>query len=265
MGSCVLYVLQRITSCQACSRPTKQPAPCPPQLLLDPASPIPPTQTDLSVVPSSTAPIQPESPQVHPIALPFDDALIASINPLQDDNWLVWKTRVSIVLARRGLLHLVTGAEPQPTTDASEEDATPSSWHVRDLVAQELLVCTMSDRQLVHVFGCRTAAAMWHALVTVHAPETWYPPARLALERRLYTTTCADEDVDVPRHLTEMITSPLKPQDRATPLFRCQTKLKNIHIYVELELNGSFINMFCLVIHPLLKCGFIVKVYNPLV
>ncbi|KDR73973.1 hypothetical protein GALMADRAFT_69683, partial [Galerina marginata CBS 339.88] len=84
------------------------------------------------------------------------------IELLKEDNWLPWKRRVTGVLRERRLLKyaLVTARE----TEISE-------WEDNDARAQTQIELTLSDPQMIHIAGAKTAAEMWTQLKTVKEPR----------------------------------------------------------------------------------------------
>ncbi|KAF7333956.1 hypothetical protein MSAN_02397600 [Mycena sanguinolenta] len=128
------------------------------------------------------------------------------IEQLNEANWVPWKRRVTAILRERGLLKIVEGtmqkpvaADPdKPTKDERKER---ECWEELDGKAQTQIELTLSDSQMVHIAGAKTAAEMWSQLKQVK--ERGGKLGILSLRRRLYRTI-ADDTTDITVHVTEL-------------------------------------------------------------
>ncbi|KAF7377310.1 hypothetical protein MSAN_00151500 [Mycena sanguinolenta] len=128
------------------------------------------------------------------------------IEQLNEANWVPWKRRVTAILRERGLLKIAEGtmqrpvaADPgKPTKDERKER---ERWEELDGKAQTQIELTLSDSQMVHIVGAKTAAEMWSQLKQVK--ERGGKLGILSLRRCLYRTI-ADDATDIATHVTEL-------------------------------------------------------------
>lgn len=111
------------------------------------------------------------------------------IKLLRDDNWLLWKHRVTGVLHDRRLLKYVDGTEQRPVpADPSkptvDEKKALVKWDNEDVRAQTQIELTLSDPQMIHIVGAKTTAVMWRQLRTVK--EARGQMGIISARRRLY-------------------------------------------------------------------------------
>lgn len=118
------------------------------------------------------------------------------IGMLHDGNWLAWKMRIAAVLKRNGAYEIVTGLAAQP-----QDPVAAAEWKMKDAIAQELVVTTIKDEQVLHIIECETSAQMWEALRIIHEPRGQY---YIFLTKRALYTAQASEDTDIPSHLNYM-------------------------------------------------------------
>ena len=119
-----------------------------------------------------------------------------TIVQLKDNNWLAWKTRIATVLKRNKAYEIVVGSVPRP-----QAPVAAAVWEAKDAFAQELIVTTIKDEQVVYIVGCDSAAQMWEALRTIHEPRDQF--SIVSMKRALYTTQ-AKEGSDVTAHTNKM-------------------------------------------------------------
>ncbi|GBE89144.1 hypothetical protein SCP_1501500 [Sparassis crispa] len=125
---------------------------------------------------------------------------------LKEDNWLPWKCRVEAILNDKGLQEYVTGKtpKPQPSNDLANRaarEAEISTWGEKDLKAQNVIVLSLGDSQMVHIAGAKTARAMWEQLRTVKEQRGQH--GILALCRRFYRMQAKEED-NISSHITQL-------------------------------------------------------------
>lgn len=128
------------------------------------------------------------------------------IELLQEHNWAPWKRRVTAILRERALLKYAEGTEPRPVPAdknavTAEEAEKIQKWEEGDGRAQTQIELTLSDTQMIHIAGAKTAAEMWKQLKLVK--EARGKLGILSHRRRLYRTV-ADESTDIVEHTTEM-------------------------------------------------------------
>ncbi|GBE87159.1 hypothetical protein SCP_1004060 [Sparassis crispa] len=125
---------------------------------------------------------------------------------LKEDNWLPWKRRVEAILNDKGLQEYVTGKtlKPQPSNDPANRaarEAEISAWGEKDLKAQNVIVLSLGDSQMVHIAGAKTAWAMWEQLRTVKEQRGQH--GILALCWRFYRMQAKEED-NISSHITQL-------------------------------------------------------------
>jgi hypothetical protein len=119
--------------------------------------------------------------------------------PLGDNNWTAWKTRMVSVLEVCRVRDYVQGTVPSPDAEMSEEDS--AAWKFNDSFARTLILNNISDTQVVHVQSATTAKEMWDNLASVHEPKAHY--LAFLIQRNLFRA-CADEDDDIADHLKKL-------------------------------------------------------------
>ena len=126
------------------------------------------------------------------------------IELLREDNWLPWKRRVTAILRERNLLKYVDGTAKKPKSSSpttTEEINELTKWETGDQSAQTQIELTLSDAQMIHIAGAKTAAEMWEQLKLVK--EARGQLGVLSQRRRLYRTV-AQENTDIAAHITEL-------------------------------------------------------------
>src|ERR1700733_3534973 len=96
------------------------------------------------------------------------------IQELNATNWLAWKRRTMAVLRERELLGYVDGTitkadSTPPLTD--EEKEALATWMKKDGLAQNQIILTIAEEEMVHITQANTAKEMWDALKMVHEPR----------------------------------------------------------------------------------------------
>jgi hypothetical protein len=128
------------------------------------------------------------------------------IEQLNEINWVPWKRRVTAIFRERALLKIVEGTTPKPVAADPEKPTTDERkkmerWAELDGKAQTQIELTLSDSQMVHIAGAKTAAEMWSQLKQVK--ERGGKLGILSHRRRLYRTI-ADDATDIAVHVTEL-------------------------------------------------------------
>ncbi|KAF7372307.1 hypothetical protein MVEN_00090900 [Mycena venus] len=128
------------------------------------------------------------------------------IEQLNEMNWVPRKRHVTAIFRERTLLKIVEGTTPKPVaTDldnpTADEKKQRERWEELDGKAQIQIELTLSNSQMVHIAGAKTAAEMWTQLKQVK--ERGGKLGILLLCRRLYRTI-ADDATDIAEHVTEL-------------------------------------------------------------
>ena len=120
------------------------------------------------------------------------------IEPLKADNWMPWKRRMLAVLRDQGLSKHLTEDEPGADIAKPDEVKALQRWKEGDLRTQARIELAVSDAEIVHVMGAKTAKEMWSQLSLVK--ETRGKLGILATRRSLYRAM-ADEGFDMADHV----------------------------------------------------------------
>ncbi|KAF7341435.1 hypothetical protein MVEN_01880600 [Mycena venus] len=94
------------------------------------------------------------------------------IEQLNETNWVPWKRRVTAIFRERALLKIIEGTTLKPVTadpdkPTADEKKQIERWEELDGKAQTQIELTLSDSQMVHIAGAKTAAEMWTQLKQV--------------------------------------------------------------------------------------------------
>jgi hypothetical protein len=126
------------------------------------------------------------------------------IELLREDNWLLWKRHITGILHDRNLLKFVDGTAKKPAVSDPMKDgkeAKVTAWEEGDLWAQTQLELALSDVQMVHIAGAKSAEEMWKQLTLVK--EVQGRLGMLLYWCSLYCTV-ADESTDIVVHMTTL-------------------------------------------------------------
>lgn len=86
--------------------------------------------------------------------------------PLKANNWLPWKTRIEAIVADKKLTKFLIGKETRPnavvpTEPDEEEEKAIDTWQEQDAKVRSIIVLNISDSEMVHITGAKTASEMW--------------------------------------------------------------------------------------------------------
>src|SRR6202453_3692744 len=115
-------------------------------------------------------------------------------DPLNENNWTIWRERMKLALRICGLEGYIYG-----TTKRPENLVQAKAWDYNDTRAQFIIINNVTYSQMVHIGQCTNAMNMWANLEAVH--ETKSHQTAIAVIRNLFRTT-ADEDTNINKHLT---------------------------------------------------------------
>ena len=124
------------------------------------------------------------------------------IEPLKAHNWMPWKRQMLAVLRDQGLDKYLEDDAPivSDSTKADEVKAL-QKWKEGDRKTQARIELAISDSEMVHVMGAKTAKEMWKQLSTVK--ESRGQMGMLAARRRLMRTT-AEEGFNMADHIATL-------------------------------------------------------------
>jgi len=142
----------------------------------------------------------------------------ASIPKLASDgsNWIVWKTRITILIGAKKLARLLDEATvrpPMPKTLGDKPSATETAayetalekcleFDQSDMEVKHIIVSTIPDSLLIGTAKCTTASSLWKAICVEHENKT----KRFVVEmlRNLQNQRCSETD-DVKQHLAKLL------------------------------------------------------------
>ena len=109
------------------------------------------------------------------------------IKPLGPNNWYPWKWRILTILSERKLTGFVDGKIKEPVE--SEDKPAYDDWVDKNRSAMTTLELAISDEELAHLNGTRTAAEMWKSLKdkfgTPNSAHVWGQFESLVAEPRM--------------------------------------------------------------------------------
>jgi len=87
---------------------------------------------------------------------------LTSIEKFTEENFLVWKFKMSILLCARKLLGIMDG------TILRESFTDEEDWLDKDATCQSFLIFAIDSKLLCRLMNCLTAHQMWRHLYTIH-------------------------------------------------------------------------------------------------
>jgi hypothetical protein len=131
-------------------------------------------------------------------------------------NWIVWKTRIQILIGAKKLAHLLDEATVRPTKpeplgdDATVVDTVDyeaaleeyQEFNQSDAEVKHFIVSTIPDSLLIKTMNCTTASGLWKAICAEQETKA----KRFAVEvlRNLQNQRCSETD-DIKLHFTKML------------------------------------------------------------
>ena len=86
-------------------------------------------------------------------------AITKLTEPLGNNNWTAWKTRIVSALKVCCVMEYVQGGIPMPDVENSAEDL--EAWNFNNSYAQTIILNNISDNQLVHAQSTKNAKETW--------------------------------------------------------------------------------------------------------
>jgi gag-polypeptide of LTR copia-type len=154
--------------------------------------------TTPSPLDASSAFTQPSTPTVIEPGINIGAVSTYKIEPLKDDNWVAWSSRMNTILKFQSAYGHVQGTVPKP-----DDPAQLQKWEQRDLLAQILIKNNTSDEQMVHINqdSIQMAAQMWQSLRAVHE---LHGQSGITAAKHTFYGTRASDDVNIPDHIAKM-------------------------------------------------------------
>jgi len=121
------------------------------------------------------------------------------IDPLDDENWQVWRDDIDLAFNVCGLRGYVNGEIPCP--DAGSDPVGADNWQYNDDYTKKVIRDRVSRGQKHHLTNCKTAHEMWSNLKAIH--QACGDQTENQLMREL-TDTKANEGEDIIEHLAKI-------------------------------------------------------------
>src|SRR6266852_5279991 len=121
------------------------------------------------------------------------------IDPLDDDNWQVWRDDIDLAFNVCGLRGYVNGEISCP--DAGSDPVGADNWQYNDDYTKKVICDRVSRGQKHHLTNCKTAHEMWSNLKAIH--QACGDQTENQLMREL-TDTKANEGDNIIKHLAKI-------------------------------------------------------------
>lgn len=121
------------------------------------------------------------------------DSELTRINKLQGlENWLLWKFQVQVILKSAEAWELVNKDHKPPDpippeapeADKKKFEEEMRKWNKKDVLAQKIIVTTMTEQPMTHILNLKTSPEMWDKLIAIYEQKsdatahllkkTWY-------------------------------------------------------------------------------------------
>jgi gag-polypeptide of LTR copia-type/Domain of unknown function (DUF4219) len=93
------------------------------------------------------------------------DPFRIKLTKLNDSNYRYWKLQVTLSLQAKKLWPVVCGESLRPRIAGDAQIA----WDERDLEARALLVPTLEEKQMFHIYNCQTSKEIFEKLKSIHS------------------------------------------------------------------------------------------------
>jgi gag-polypeptide of LTR copia-type len=125
---------------------------------------------------------------------------------LKGNNWLPWKRRMLAVLRDLDLeQYIKVGSIPKapldPSNPTKEEIEAKVKWQKGNAKTRTRIELSISDSEMIHISGAKTASEMWKQLTQVK--ESKGKLGILAIRRYLYRTT-AEEGIGIIEYVAKL-------------------------------------------------------------
>ena len=101
-------------------------------------------------------------------------------------NWIVWKTRIQILIGAKKLAHILDEkvtrpTKPEPLTDTPTAAQTTAyetalekfqEFDQADAEVKHFIVSTIPDSLLIKTINCVTASSLWKSICAEHETKT---------------------------------------------------------------------------------------------
>lgn len=134
------------------------------------------------------------------------DSDLVKIEKLQkNEQWLLWKFQIKILLKASELWEVVNGSLPtpvqKPAQNAEEFAKVLSSWKKLDTKAQKVIVTTIGQEPMLHIMSCDTAFDMWSTLESVFEQKS--KTTVHLLQQRFYSFS-KEQDDSISIHISKL-------------------------------------------------------------
>jgi gag-polypeptide of LTR copia-type len=145
--------------------------------------PLSSTENSNSGQPSTTTTIQ-------RVCASENSAITRTEDRLNEENWMVWRHRLTLMLQICGVQDYVTGGVHRPDIDQDPNGA--ANWDFNDTYARVLIANNVTTTQMVHISQCRTAHECWTSLEAIHDAKSHQ--TTIGIIRNLYRASAEDGD-----------------------------------------------------------------------
>src|SRR5258708_36980825 len=126
------------------------------------------------------------------------------IEPLNSQNWLVWKCKMQAILHDIGLEDLILKGPPKVADEkrmTDEEKQVRAEWMMKDSKARTQIELAVGDSKMIHLLGADTAKMMWDQLRTIK--ESCRKLGILAARHVLFRAVASD-NFNMMEHITQL-------------------------------------------------------------
>ena len=162
----------------------------------------PPTQTTAIATQASTAPLTNPSEigndanGIQRVPAREGTNIVKMSEPLDENNWTVWKERMKRALRLCGIEDYAYGKIKRP-----DDPIQANNWDYNDNYAQFVIINNITSTEMLNVGKCPTAYAIWQSLEAMH--ETKGHQTIIGIIRNLFRTI-AEEDTNISEHLNAL-------------------------------------------------------------
>ena len=132
---------------------------------------------------------------------------------LDGSNWIVWKTRIQILIGAKKLAHILDDSATPPTKPEPLANATNAAaiaifegklekyqeFAQSDAEVKNFIVSTIPDTLLIKTVNCPTVNSLWKAICAEHEMKTKLFAVEML--RNLQNQHCSETD-DIRQHFT---------------------------------------------------------------
>ena len=162
----------------------------------------PPTQTTAVATQASMAPlanpseIRNDANGIQHVPAREGTNIVKMSEPLDENNWTVWKERMKRALHLCGIEDYAYGKIKRP-----DDPIQANNWDYNDNYAQFVILNNITSTEMLNVGKCPMAYAIWQSLEAMH--ETKGHQTIIGIICNLFRTI-AEEDTNISKHLNAL-------------------------------------------------------------